>query len=65
MRLLTEILTQHLICRLGAVNILVPMTTAAAIITYAWPLAKTKDALIAIGVLYGYLIDLLLSILPF
>ncbi|KAF8065357.1 major facilitator superfamily domain-containing protein [Lyophyllum atratum] len=38
----------------GAVNIIVPMTVAAALITYSWPLAHTKDALIAVAALYGF-----------
>lgn len=40
------------------------MTTAAAIITYVWPLVTTKDALIVIAALYGYVVDLS-SVQPF
>jgi hypothetical protein len=37
----------------GAINMMVPMTSVAAIATYAWPFVRTKDGLIAITVLYG------------
>lgn len=32
---------------------IVPMTWIAAVLTFAWPYAKTKGALVAIAVLYG------------
>ena len=38
---------------LGAVNVIAPMTIIAAVMTYAWPFARTKASLIAIAVLYG------------
>ncbi|KAG5636915.1 hypothetical protein H0H81_006382 [Sphagnurus paluster] len=38
----------------GPVNIIVPMTVAAATITYLWPMAQTKDSLIAVAVVYGF-----------
>lgn len=37
----------------GAVNIIVPMTWIAAILTFAWPYAQSQSSLIAIAVLYG------------
>ncbi|KAF7296027.1 MFS domain-containing protein [Mycena kentingensis (nom. inval.)] len=40
--------------RLGAINVLAPMSSLAAILTFLWPLAKTKSSLIAVAILYGY-----------
>ena len=31
-----------------------PATFVAAILTYAWPFAKSKGAYVAIAILYGY-----------
>ncbi|EAU80686.2 hypothetical protein CC1G_08293 [Coprinopsis cinerea okayama7 len=39
--------------RFGAVNVIVPFTLSAAILTFAWPYATTKGSLIALAVLYG------------
>ncbi|GLB34492.1 putative monocarboxylate [Lyophyllum shimeji] len=40
--------------KIGAVNNIVPMTVAAALITYLWPLAHTQNAYIAVAALYGF-----------
>ncbi|PPQ91371.1 hypothetical protein CVT25_004138 [Psilocybe cyanescens] len=40
--------------RLGAMNVMIPFTTAAGIVTYAWPFAQTKSSLIAVTVIYGF-----------
>ncbi|KAG6872975.1 hypothetical protein C0995_004514 [Termitomyces sp. Mi166 len=37
----------------GPVNLSVPFTIAAALVTFLWPLAHTKDSLVAVAVLYG------------
>ena len=37
----------------GALNVLIPGTLAAGIMTYAWPFAKTEGPLVAVAVLYG------------
>ena len=39
--------------KLGAVNTLLPSTLFAALMTYAWPFARTQSALVAVAVLYG------------
>ncbi|KAI0716985.1 MFS general substrate transporter [Earliella scabrosa] len=39
--------------RHGALNVLIPGTFAAGIMTYAWPFATTKGPLIVVAVLYG------------
>lgn len=40
--------------RLGPMNIMIPFTGVAGILTYAWPFAKTKASLLALTVLYGF-----------
>ncbi|KAH0826860.1 major facilitator superfamily domain-containing protein [Lanmaoa asiatica] len=40
--------------RVGALNIMVPFTIVAAIMTFVWPFATSKGALIAITVIYGF-----------
>jgi len=40
--------------RVGAINIMAPLTLLAGITTYIWPFAITKNSLIAIAVLYGF-----------
>ena len=37
----------------GPMNIMIPFTGVAGILTYAWPFAKTKASLLALTVLYG------------
>ncbi|KAH9484578.1 Aspyridones efflux protein apdF [Psilocybe cubensis] len=39
---------------LGAMNVMIPFTVSAGIVTYAWPFAQTKSSLIAITVIYGF-----------
>ncbi|KAF8147570.1 MFS general substrate transporter [Crassisporium funariophilum] len=39
---------------LGAMNVMIPFTAFAGIVTYAWPFAQTKSALIAVTVIYGF-----------
>jgi hypothetical protein len=43
----------HFAFSTGAINMIVPMTSMAAIATFVWPFLRTKDGLIAITVLYG------------
>ncbi|KDR69289.1 hypothetical protein GALMADRAFT_256119 [Galerina marginata CBS 339.88] len=40
--------------RLGAMNVMIPFTASAGILTYAWPFAATKSSLIAVTVIYGF-----------
>ncbi|KAI9460695.1 MFS general substrate transporter [Boletus coccyginus] len=40
--------------RVGAINIMAPFTIVAAIMTFVWPFATSKGALIAIAVVYGF-----------
>ncbi|KAK7693789.1 hypothetical protein QCA50_003361 [Cerrena zonata] len=39
--------------RLGHLNVMAPSTFVAAILTYAWPFAKSKGGYVAIAILYG------------
>ncbi|RDX51685.1 MFS general substrate transporter [Lentinus brumalis] len=39
--------------RFGAMNVMIPGTLVAGVMTYAWPFAKTKGPLVAVAVLYG------------
>ncbi|KAL1661009.1 major facilitator superfamily domain-containing protein [Schizophyllum commune] len=37
----------------GAINVMAPLTLICAVMTYAWPFARSQGSLIAIAVLYG------------
>jgi len=39
---------------LGAMNVMIPFTGVAGLMTYAWPFAKSERALIAITIIYGF-----------
>jgi hypothetical protein len=43
-----------LIDKLGAMNVMIPFTALAGILTYAWPFAQTEASLIVVTVLYGF-----------
>lgn len=38
---------------LGPMNVMIPFTAAAGILTYAWPFARSQGSLIAVVILYG------------
>ncbi|KAF8177232.1 MFS general substrate transporter [Pholiota molesta] len=40
--------------RVGSMNIMIPFTVWAAILTYAWPFAKSQSSLVALTVIYGF-----------
>ncbi|KAJ7503026.1 major facilitator superfamily domain-containing protein [Mycena galericulata] len=40
--------------KFGAVNVITPMTAVAAVMTYVWPLARSKGSFVAIALIYGY-----------
>ncbi|KAJ7158286.1 major facilitator superfamily domain-containing protein [Mycena crocata] len=40
--------------KFGAVNVIAPMTAAAAIVTYVWPLARSNGSFVAIAIIYGF-----------
>ncbi|KAJ7072762.1 major facilitator superfamily domain-containing protein [Mycena amicta] len=40
--------------RFGVINILAPMSGLAAVMTYLWPLARSKGSFIAVSIVYGY-----------
>lgn len=51
-------ITGRVICgilsdRAGPLNSMIPMTTAAAVLTMAWPYAKTPASLVILAILYG------------
>ncbi|EAU80704.2 monocarboxylate permease [Coprinopsis cinerea okayama7 len=39
---------------IGPMNVMIPFTAAAGILTYAWPFAQSKGSLIAVTILYGF-----------
>ena len=43
----------HLSDRIGPLNVMIPCTATAGILTYAWPFVQTKAALIVLAVVYG------------
>ncbi|KAK7057635.1 MFS domain-containing protein [Favolaschia claudopus] len=40
--------------RIGAVNIILPFSGVAAVMTFVWPLAHSKGAFVAIAIIYGF-----------
>ncbi|KAI6124768.1 MFS general substrate transporter [Pisolithus croceorrhizus] len=42
--------------RIGPLNAMIPFTGLAGIITFAWPYASSRGALIGVSVVYGYVI---------
>ncbi|KAK7685973.1 hypothetical protein QCA50_010783 [Cerrena zonata] len=50
--------------RFGAMNVMIPFTICAAVLSYAWPFATTKGAFVAIAVLYGATSGVYVSLLP-
>ncbi|KAI0797521.1 MFS general substrate transporter [Abortiporus biennis] len=48
----------------GSLNVLAPATFIAAILTYAWPFAKSQGAFVAIAVIYGIASGVYVSLLP-
>jgi len=50
--------------RFGALNVLAPATLVAAVLTYAWPFAKTEGDYIVIAVIYGMASGVYVSLLP-
>ncbi|KAF8800529.1 MFS general substrate transporter [Phlegmacium glaucopus] len=38
----------------GAMNVMIPFTACAGILTYAWPFAQSEGSLIAVTVIYGF-----------
>ncbi|KAF8921208.1 MFS general substrate transporter [Mucidula mucida] len=51
--------------RYGPLNLMIPMTTCAALLTYAWPFAHTKASLVVVAVLYGFSSGTYISLLVF
>ncbi|KXN82270.1 Riboflavin transporter MCH5 [Leucoagaricus sp. SymC.cos] len=49
-----RIVTGFVVDRYGAVNVIAPMTIAAAITNFVWPYAKTENSLVALAVIYGF-----------
>lgn len=49
--------------RMGPLNIMIPATTVAAALTYAWPFAKTRGDFVAIAVIYGIFSGVYVSLL--
>ncbi len=39
--------------RMGAMNVMIPFTTASAVVTFTWAFSVTNGGLIAIAVAYG------------
>ncbi|KAF9001736.1 major facilitator superfamily domain-containing protein [Cyathus striatus] len=49
-----RLITGLLVDRVGPVNVIMPMTLATSIMTFAWPYALTKESLIVVAIIYGY-----------
>ncbi|KAF9447586.1 MFS general substrate transporter [Macrolepiota fuliginosa MF-IS2] len=49
-RLVTGVMTD----RYGPLNVIAPMTTITAIMTFAWPYAQSENSLIAVAIIYGF-----------
>lgn len=42
----------------GALNIIIPTTLVAGIMTYAWPYARTAASVVVVAIIYGYVLRL-------
>ncbi|KAG6816511.1 hypothetical protein H0H87_005513 [Tephrocybe sp. NHM501043] len=51
---LGRVVSGIIVDKLGPVNVSVPFTVAAALVTYLWPLAHTKSVMIAVAIVYGF-----------
>ncbi|THU87429.1 MFS general substrate transporter [Dendrothele bispora CBS 962.96] len=40
--------------RLGSMNVMIPFTLVAAVMTFAWPFARSEGSLIVIAIIYGF-----------
>ncbi|KAJ7437974.1 major facilitator superfamily domain-containing protein [Mycena galericulata] len=49
-----RIVTGLLADRIGCMSVMIPGTFVAAIVTFAWPFAKTLPSLIAVSIIYGF-----------
>ncbi|KAJ7580755.1 major facilitator superfamily domain-containing protein [Mycena floridula] len=49
-----RLMTGIAVDRFGAINFIAPMTIVAAVLTYAWPFAKSEASFIVIAILYGF-----------
>ena len=50
--------------KFGALTVIGPLTTICGIMTFIWPFASTKGALIAIGIVYGFCSGAYVSLIP-
>lgn len=50
--------------RFGPLNIMIPLTSFAAIFTYSWPFAPNQESLICVAILYGLSSGAYMSLLP-
>ncbi|KAK0463531.1 MFS general substrate transporter [Desarmillaria tabescens] len=50
--------------RYGPLNIMIPLTSFAAIFTYSWPFAPNQASLICVAILYGLSSGAYMSLLP-
>ncbi|KAJ7580900.1 major facilitator superfamily domain-containing protein [Mycena floridula] len=48
---------------IGPINVMIPLTTIAGILTYIWPFARTDATLITVVVLYGFTSGAYISLL--
>lgn len=49
--------------QIGPLNVMIPFTGVAGILTFAWPYASTQGALIGISVIYGFASGTYISLL--
>ncbi|KAJ7138059.1 MFS general substrate transporter [Mycena epipterygia] len=49
-----RIMTGLLADRIGCMSVMIPGTLLAAIVTYAWPFAKSLQSLVAVAIIYGF-----------
>ena len=40
--------------QIGPLNVMIPFTSVAGILTYAWPFTKTEATLLGVAIAYGY-----------
>lgn len=59
-----QILAGFLSDQVGPINVTIPMTLICAGMTYVWPFATAKWALIEVAIVYGFCIGAYLSLIP-
>lgn len=59
-----RIIGGHLADLFGPVNVMIPMSTITAAVTYAWPFAHARSSLMIVAIIYGFSLGAFVALLP-